>query len=124
MNAARVSAGLAILVGGLLAGFETLVNWGQWQWWPFWLVDYVAAAMLVGGGWLTLRQRSPGLRLLCAGWAFAIGMAWMSFAGNFEAGVDPARAGRVAGFYLALIGLMITTSLAGLWLALIARRPR
>ncbi len=114
---------LAILVGGSLAGFETLVNWGQWQWWPFWLVDYVAAALLIGGAVAVLKRRTASLRLLSAGWAFAIGMAWMSFAGNLADGPDPARDGRVAGFYLALIGLMIAVSLSGLLLALTARKP-
>ena len=122
MRAGQSSAWLALIVGVSLGGFELLVNWGQWQWWPYWLVDFVASALLIGGGIQTLRRSEPGLRLLCAGWAFAIGMAWMSFAGNFESGVDPARAGRVAGFCLALIGLMIATSLVGLVLALTARR--
>jgi hypothetical protein len=123
MPAARISALLAILVGSLLAGFETLVNWGQWQWWPFWLVDYVAAALLIGGGVAVLKRRAASLRLLAAGWAFAIGMAWMSLAGNLAEGPDPARDGRVAGFYLALIGLMIATSVLGLVLSLTARKP-
>jgi len=35
MNKLQISAYLAIIYGIGLAGFETLVNWGQWQWWPF-----------------------------------------------------------------------------------------
>lgn len=118
----KVSAILAILVGSLLAGFETLVNWGQWQWWPLWLVDYVGAGLLLLGGWLTLKCHASGDRLLCTGWAFNIGMAWMSMAGNVADGVDPARAGRVAGLYVALIGLHILVSSVGLGLAVVARR--
>jgi hypothetical protein len=118
----RLSASLALLVGSLLAVFETWVNWGQWQWWPWFVVDYVAAALLIGGGWLAFKRHPSGARLLSAGWAFAIGMAWMSLAGNVEAGPDPARDGRVAGFYLILIGLMIATSIAGLAMALVAKK--
>ncbi len=113
---------MALVVGGLLAAFETLVNWGQWQWWPWWLVDYVGAALLIGGGVLTLNNHSAGDRLLCAGWAFNIGMAWMSMAGNIEDGTDPARAGRVAGFYVALIGLHMAVASLCLWLAISSRR--
>jgi hypothetical protein len=118
----RASASVALIVGTLLASFETLVNWGQWQWWPFWLVDFVGAALLIGGGVLTLRNHVSGDRILCAGWAFNIGMAWMSMAGNIEMGTDPARAGRVAGFYVALIGLHIAVSTLCLLLAITARR--
>ena len=103
-----------------MAIFETWVNFDQWQWWPWWLVDYVAAALLIVGGICTLKGDRIGLRLLCASWAFAIGMAWMSLAGNIEAGADPARDSRVAGFYVALIGLMIATCITGLILALFA----
>lgn len=124
MTALRISALLAILAGALLAGFETLVNWGQWQWWPYWLVDYVAAALLAGGGLATLKRKSAGRRLLCAGWAFTAGMAWMSLAGNIAAGADPARNGRVAGLYIALIALLIGVSLAGLLIALFAAKEQ
>jgi hypothetical protein len=122
LAALRASAILALIVGTLLASFETLVNWGQWQWWPFWLVDYVGAALLIGGGVMTLRGHRSGDRILCASWAFNIGMAWMSMAGNIETGTDPARAGRVAGFYVALIGLHITVSTICLLLAALGRR--
>jgi hypothetical protein len=122
VNGLRISAIFAIISGTLLASFETLINWGQWQWWPWWLVDYVGAALLIGGGILALRRHYTGDRILCAGWAFNIGMAWMSMAGNIEAGTDPARSGRVAGLYVALIGLHIFVSTVGLLLASLPRR--
>ena len=49
-----ISSYLALIYGLGLICFETLVNWGQWQWWPYWLVDYVAAALLILGGIATL----------------------------------------------------------------------
>jgi hypothetical protein len=114
VTAMRSAAILAIIVGFALAGFETLVNWGHWQWWPWWLVDYVGALLLVAGGISTLQGKCFGTRLLATAWGFSIGMAWMSMAGNIADGTDPARQGRVAGFYVALIGLHIATCLAGL----------
>jgi hypothetical protein len=120
MTALKASALLAILTGVALAGFETLVNWNQWQWWPWWLVDYIAALLLIAGGAATINHKAYGRRLLSSGWAFTLGMAWMSLAGNLAEGADPARDARVAGYYLALIGLMMTASVAGLLAALFA----
>jgi len=101
-----------------LACFETLVNWGQWQWWPFWLIDYVAAALLFFGGLAVLKQRAYGLKLLSVGWGFTIGMMWMSLAVNIADGTDPDRAARVAGLYVILIIFSMIISLIGLLLAL------
>jgi hypothetical protein len=117
----RVSALMAFIYGLGLAGFETLVNWGQWQWWPWWLVDYVAATMLVGGSIACFRNRLAGRALLCSGWGFALGMMWMSLAGNIAEGTDPDRAARVADLYVPLIMGSMIFCLAGLLLALTAR---
>lgn len=113
-----LSAGLAIVFGIGLACFETLVNWGQWQWWPFWMVDYVAAALLIVGGLATFKQFKLGSKLLCSGWGFTLGMLWMSLAGNISNGTDPNRAARVADLYIALIIFSIVLALIGLLLAL------
>ena len=116
---------MALVYSAGLAGFETLVNWGQWQWWPWWLVDYVAAAMLAFGGLAVLRRSAGGSSLLATGWGFALGMMWMSLAGNIEAGTDPDRAARVVGLYVALIAASMAWCLVGLALTLRAgRSPR
>ena len=41
----RASAWLAVGFGGFLALAELARNRGNWQWWPFWLVDFIAAAL-------------------------------------------------------------------------------
>ncbi|MEM9015072.1 MAG: hypothetical protein AAGB02_08185 [Pseudomonadota bacterium] len=59
----RSSAITAIALAIGLAVAELLRNWGDWQWWPFWLVVYVASAFHIAGGValfisaLTLLQR-------------------------------------------------------------------
>ncbi len=118
MQPLRLSASMALIYGVGLATFETFVNWGQWQWWPWWLVDYVAAALLVAGGWSAVRAHPIGRALLACGWGFALGMMWMSLASNIEAGTDPARVARAAGFYVALIIASMAWCLAGLILTL------
>jgi quinol-cytochrome oxidoreductase complex cytochrome b subunit len=114
----RLPALMAIVYGVGIAGFETLVNWGQWQWWPWWLVDYVAGAVLLIGGLLTLKSHRAGPLWLSLGWGFALGMMWMSLAGNLEAGTDPARNARVAGLYIVLIVTSMAYCLIGLFLTL------
>ncbi len=113
---------MALVYGTGLAAFETFINWGQWQWWPWWLVDYIAAALLLLGGWNAFRLHSNERALLTCGWGFALGMMWMSLAGNIEAGTDPDRAARTAGFYIILIVASMAWCLAGLLLALRSRQ--
>jgi len=119
MNKLTLSAYLAVIYSIGLASFETLVNWGQWQWWPYWLVDYVAAALLLFGGLATLRHPYSGSKLLCTSWGFVLGMMWMSLAGNISDGTDPDRAARVAGLYTLLIIFSMTLSLVGLLFAIV-----
>ena len=118
MSKLSISAYLAILYGIGLICFETLVNWGQWQWWPFWIVDYVAALFLILGGLATLKKRNYGPKLLCTGWGFVLAMLWMSLAGNISDGMEPNRNDRVLELYLGLTIFSIILSLIGLGLAL------
>lgn len=55
---------------------------------------------------------------MCAGWGFALGMGWMSLAGNIEMGTDPGRQARVLGFYIPLLIFGMVYSLIGLGLSL------
>ena len=60
----RAAAHLALVFGAFLALAELARNWGSWQWWPFWLVDFIAAGLLVAGASRTLRERPGGGALL------------------------------------------------------------
>ena len=124
MNKRATSAYLAIIYGISLVCFETFVNWGQWQWWPYWLVDYIAAALLILGGLATRGRRLYGPKLLSAAWGFTLGMMWMSLAANISEGTDPDRAARVAGLYIILIVLSMSICLLGLILSLSGRPLR
>lgn len=117
----RFSAVCGILTGLTLAVMEVRANWGGWQWWPWWLVDFVSAALLLAGGIATLSNRDNGRAWLVAGWAFTLGMAWMSLAGNIEAGVDADRDARLGGAYILLVGSLVASALFCLMLALFGR---
>jgi hypothetical protein len=75
----RFSARLALAFGLLLAVAEVARNWGDWQWWPFWLVDFVAAGLLVAGALATLRHHPRGPVWLTGAWGFTSAMFYMSF---------------------------------------------
>jgi len=117
-----VAAWLAIAFGTLGAILEVLRNWPDWQWWPFWVVDYIAAGLLIVGGVLALRRR--GERVLAGGWGFACAMFWMSFfshlGGLREAVEVSAREQRLT----LIIGVMFAVTACGLLLTLLGRSRR
>ncbi|MDP3868891.1 hypothetical protein [Phenylobacterium sp.] len=116
----KTSAWLAIVFGLTLGVLEAVRNWGDWQWWPFWVVDYIAVTLLVVGGLLALRRRVE--RWLTAGWGFACAMFWMSFFGHYrdvmKAGAEiSAREQRLT----LIIGVLFGVTVLGLLLSLLGR---
>ena len=80
-----LSARIAIAFGAFLAIAEVARNWGDWQPWPWWVVDYIAVALLLYGG----RAALPGRPLrnvtpLCGAWGFACAMFYGSFFSHLE----------------------------------------
>lgn len=114
----RISAWLAVVFGLALAVLEVVRNWGDWQWWPFWVVDYVAAILLVIGGVVALRG-GPA-HWLTAGWGFACAMFWMSFFGHYDnvlklgaaVGERELRLTQIIGLMFGLTVLGLVTALA------------
>lgn len=79
------AAWLALAFGTFLAIAEALRNSGEVQWWPFWVVDYIAVGLLLWGAAAVLwRPSARGLPILTAGWGFACAMFWMSFFGHID----------------------------------------
>ena len=119
----RWSSVPALVFGVFLALAELVRNLGNWQWWPWFVVDYVAAFLLIVGGYECRKEilRSQARALLAAGWAFTFGMSWMSLAGNYESylqNMELERHLRAGGmeFYVGLVALGVATSLTGLLL--------
>lgn len=121
-GAQRVGARLAVSFALFLALAETARNWGNWQWWPFWLVDYIASALLLAGGLSTLRRAGWGPRWLAGGWGFASAMFYMSFWSHIEELERPAD-GNLAQTPLTIaIGVLWVLTLVGLALSLVGAR--
>lgn len=120
----RKSALMALAFGVFLAIAEIVRNWGDWQPWPFWIVDFIAAGALIWGGMRTLSQGSS--RLLSAAWGFTVGVFWMSFFShaqklNTEAQEAYASGSVNEGALTLIIGAMLVIAIAGLIMSLTRR---
>lgn len=71
----RASAAMALIAAAAMALIKTLL--AEDLWWPFQLVEYLAALLLAAGAIATLRGGQG--RLLAAGWAFTLGLTWSTF---------------------------------------------
>ena len=79
------SAWLALAFGTFLSIAEVVRNGDVVQWWPFWVVDYLAVALLLWGAAAVLwRPSERGLPVLTAGWGFTCAMFWMSLFGHIS----------------------------------------
>ncbi|NUM54675.1 MAG: hypothetical protein HUU46_13605 [Candidatus Hydrogenedentes bacterium] len=60
---------------GLAIG-EAVINWGHWQWWPLWVVDYGIVVWLLYG---FVASRDPRrAHALTTAWAFAFGVFYIA----------------------------------------------
>jgi len=118
----KSSAYLAIAFGLFLAIGEAVRNWGDWQYWPFWLVDYIAAVLLVAGAIWTLRERKGASSLLAGAWGFTSAMFYMSFWSHI-ASLDQPVDGNIEQTPLTIIiGILWSITIVGFVLSLVAAR--
>ncbi|MFN4183919.1 MAG: hypothetical protein ACK4M6_03980 [Hyphomonas sp.] len=115
----RKSAFIALFFGLFLVIFEFARNWGNWQPWPFWAVDFIAAGALIWGGLRTLNQGSS--RLLSAAWGVTVGVFWMSYFSHIETLVDGIDVPRGEGPLTLMIGGMLLVAIIGLFMSLTRR---
>jgi uncharacterized membrane protein YkvI len=124
------AAWLALGFGTFLAVAEVLRNAGEVQWWPFWVVDYIAVALLLWGAAAVLwrPEAGRGLPILTAGWGFACAMFWMSLFGHIDeltkSGVPISFANVQSGadepVLTIIIGVLFALTVAGLVASLTA----
>jgi hypothetical protein len=109
----RASARLALAFGIFLAIAEAVRNWGSWQWWPFWVVDYIAVGLLVSGAVMTFRDRAGARAMLSGAWGFTTAMFYMSFWSHIEH-IHEAASGNVEqGPLTVIIGVLWATTIVG-----------
>jgi hypothetical protein len=127
------SAWLALGFATFLAIAEALRNSGVVQWWPFWVVDYIAVGLLLWGAAAVLwRPSERGLAVLTAGWGFASAMFWMSFFGHLDEvmrsgvaiDVTNAQSALDEPWLTVIIGVLFAITVVGLATSLIAEVRR
>jgi hypothetical protein len=115
-----VSRYLALLFAIGLAIGETLISWGNWQFAPLWIVDYLMVILLLLAFYKT-RERGNAYLLLAA-WAFTTGVFYM----DLFVYLDPLVPTNVrpAPYVMALIVLCLAIGLIGCVTALFATRAQ
>ena len=118
-----LSARIAIAFGVFLAIAEVVRNWGDWQPWPWWVVDYIAVALLLYGGRAALPGRPQrNVTPLCGAWGFACAMFYGSFFSHLEA-LNEKGTGPIESHTLTLtIGVLFAITILGLALAIAGSR--
>ena len=117
----RASAQLALAFGLFLAIAEVARNWGDWQWWPFWVVDFIAAGLLVLGSVSMLRDLPRGPALLAGAWGFTSAMFYMSFWSHIGSLDQPVEGNSSLDPLTVIIGVMWVVTILGLLLSLAAK---
>ena len=116
----RVSRYLATLFAVCLAIGETTLNWGHWQFWPLWLVDYGIVVWLLTAVWLTRHPHAS--HHLTTAWAFAVGVLYMALFGGLDELFRSSQSISEHTVVLSLIGVMLAWSLIGLGCSIVASR--
>ena len=65
----------------MLALVETLLNWGNWQYAPLWIVDYLIVIILLLGVFVYKENQR---KVLLLGWSFSLGVMYMALFINLE----------------------------------------
>ncbi|AOW20476.1 hypothetical protein [Urechidicola croceus] len=105
---------LAFCVAIGLAIGEAILNWGNWQYTPLWIVDYIIVIWLLLG----VFHKTKSKNILFGAWCFSFGVMYMALGVS----TDPKDVHSVDQnvIKLYLIGLLITCSLVGLILSFLS----
>ena len=112
-----VSRYLALVFAIGLGIGEAVLNWGNWQYAPLWIVDYVIVAWLI---FAFFKTRSGGdVHHLLSGWAFTAGVFYMALFVSLDPEIQahfPAN-----NVLLVPMGILLAMSVAGFFCALFAK---
>jgi uncharacterized YccA/Bax inhibitor family protein len=115
-----VSRYLALLFAIGLAIGETIVSWGNWQFAPLWIVDYLMVILLLFAYYKT--AKAEHVYILLTAWAFTVGVFYMDLFVYADPQV-PVHV-RPTPVVMALIVLCLVISLIGFVSALFATRAQ
>ena len=97
---------------------EAVMNWGNWQYAPLWIVDYmIVIALLIGVFQVSIRKSASSLK---ASWAFSFGVMYMALFVTIDP--DKEKYYNASPTTLYLIGLLITLSVIGIVLSVLTEK--
>ena len=100
----------------ILGIVEAMLNWGDWQYAPLWIVDYLIVLVLLSAVFV-FKEHIQRLMLLL-GWAFSSGVMYMVLFINLEPIPSTIKSPNIEGL-LPLVGLALVVSLLGILLTMI-----
>jgi len=103
----------------ILAIVEVMLNWGDWQYAPLWIVDYLIVIILLSAVFV-FKNNIQRLMLLL-GWAFSSGVMYMALFINLEPIPTTVKSPNVEGI-LPLVGLALVVSIIGVILTIIDKK--
>ena len=110
----KINLIIASLFSIILAIVEVMLNWGDWQYAPLWIVDYI---IILLSAVFVFKENTQRLMLLL-GWAFSAGVMYMVLFINLEPIPTTIASPNVEGI-LPLVGLALIVSIVGVVLTII-----
>ena len=107
---------VATLYSIILAIVEAILNWGDWQYAPLWIVDYLIVIILLSA--VFVFKKNIQRLMLLLGWAFSAGVMYMVLFINLEPIPTAVASPNVEG-KLPLVGLALIVSIVGIVLTII-----
>ena len=109
----RINLIIATVYSIVLAVVEALLNWGDWQYAPLWIIDYLIVIFLLLGVFVYKENQR---KVLLLGWSFSSGVMYMALFINLEPSSTLTPLGSNI---LYSIALALTVSLIGIILTMI-----
>lgn len=107
---------VATLYSIILAIVEAILNWGDWQYAPLWIVDYLIVIILLSA--VFVFKKNIQRLMLLLGWAFSAGVMYMVLFINLEPIPTAVASPNIEG-KLSLVGLALIISIIGIVLTII-----
>ena len=114
----KVNKVLATLFAIGLGIGEAVMNWGNWQYAPLWIVDYMIVIVLLVGAFQASTEKSASI--LKASWAFSFGVMYMALFVTIDP--DKEKYYNASPIILYLIGSLIILSVIGIVLSILTEK--
>ena len=110
----KINLIIATLYSIILGITEMILNWGDWQYAPLWIVDYIIVLILLLS--VFYFKNNIQKKLLLIGWSFSAGVMYMVLFVNLEPNINLTILDKNILF---AVGIALTISFLGIILTMI-----